>query len=102
MAKRLSQEEKEYLVGEYLSSGLSQREFCESIGLSPSTLYSWLRRGTGQSVGNVVELIPEALVVDDGGVRVEVPGGAIVHCTCDQLGEVLSCVAEVMLDRRGS
>ena len=74
---RLSREEWRRIVAEFRSSGLSQREFAESRGLSVSSVARWSRRlwreaacdDDGAAVGGLVELVDSPRAV-----RAEAPG----------------------------
>ena len=65
-------------------SGRSIAEFCSQEGVSPASFYAWRRRLRGvkprSSLFVPVEL-PTAIAA--GGVRIELPGGAVLSLPVD-------------------
>lgn len=56
-----SQEEKDFIVNEYLSSNLTLTEYSKSKNIPYSTLYDWLKRQNNYDEGfkDVTELVKE-------------------------------------------
>ncbi len=79
-----TQAEGEELIGEYVESGMTQREFCGREGISVGTLTYWLRRigNTGMDEEAGRTSLVEVQVVEDGEPRVakdhERPGYEII------------------------
>ena len=77
---RRSRAEVEGLLGEYRSSGLTQRAFAASKGISLSTLSSWLHLRRSESSGSIVEnprLVPVELTDTPPGLS-GIAGGCYI------------------------
>lgn len=55
-ARIYSEEYKAEVVSRFLSSGMRQKEFSEVEGISRSALYSWMKKGQGESRGKFIEV----------------------------------------------
>lgn len=74
------------VVDRYRRSGLSQREFCDDEGLSPSTLGYWLRKLESPPAPAALDLAQFIRVLDTPaaeaesfGLVVELPGGVVLR-----------------------
>lgn len=100
MARRLGVEEKQQLVAELRSSGMSLARFARERGLHPETLYRWRRalRGSEAREGFVEVRVNGApakspmLVIEVAGrFRVEVPTDFEDEHLCRVLSALSSC-----------
>jgi hypothetical protein len=76
-------------------SGLSISAFCEHEGVSTASFYRWRRQLTAQNPaerGRAALFVPVA-VRAAAGVRIELPGGAVVHVPAEADAWLLqSCI----------
>jgi len=83
-------------------SQLSIAEFCSQEGVSPASFYAWRRRLRGADLAGPqpslfvpVELPTPASAV--GGVRIELPGGAVLSLPADAPVELVTAVIHAAL-----
>jgi hypothetical protein len=86
---------------------LSIAEFCHQEGVSPASFYAWRRRVPGTDSSRVgsseprsslfvpVELPSSALTA--GGIRIELPGGAVLTLPIDVSAELLRAAVRAVL-----
>lgn len=78
-------EERERLIREYESSGLTQKAFCKREGINLHTFVSWLgkRKGPGESSRRKQPAFEEIFLKAGPGrataLEVQLPGGEIVR-----------------------
>lgn len=82
---RRSVAEREAILDEFERSGVPARPFAEMHGINYQTLHSWIvkrreRKASGavEGVGQAPVRFVEAVMGTRGGLRVELPGGAIL------------------------
>lgn len=83
-------------------SRLSITEFCRQEGVSPASFYAWRRRlpGAGSSEACPPLFVPIDLptsVVAAGGVRIELPGGAVLILAAEASAELLTAAIHAVL-----
>jgi transposase-like protein len=84
MRHRYSAEQWADLMDEQSTLGLTVREFCDAIGVSGNTFYSWRRRlaDPSEPSGDHRVESPRFLPVDviaSRGVKIDLPCGAVVR-----------------------
>ena len=83
-------------------SGLSIGEFCRQEGVSAASFYAWRRRlaGAGSSETRSPRFVPVDLpapVMAAGGVRIELPGGAVLALPEETSAELLTTAIRAVL-----
>lgn len=78
-------DERDRLIREYESSGLTQKAFCRREGINLHTFVSWLgkRKGAGKKVGAKKPVFEEVFLSPGGGrmvaLEVQLPSGEIIR-----------------------
>jgi hypothetical protein len=67
------------LVREWRASGLKQREFAESVGVSQTSLSRWARRVGGARVAPGMFVPVDVVGAGAADFRVELRGGRVLH-----------------------
>jgi hypothetical protein len=83
-------------------SGLSALAFCNQEGVSPKSFYAWRRRLQKKSEAPLfvpVEL--PAGAPSTGGMRIELPGGAVVALPSNASGELVVTAIRAVLQAAG-
>ena len=70
--KRHSAEDRERLIKEYETSGLTRQAFCKERGLKVTTFHSWFKMRGKQPTGFAEVEVPEP---ERAPIEVELPGG---------------------------
>lgn len=71
-------------LGRHSRSGLSIAEFCSQEGISPASFYSWRRRLRAPDGPQSAVFVPVELPAGfASGVRIELPGGAVLSLPAD-------------------
>jgi hypothetical protein len=83
-------------------SRLSITEFCRQEGVSPASFYAWRRRVPGASSSEArsplfVSVDLPAPVMAAGGVRIELPGGAVLIMPVESSAELLTAAIRAVL-----
>lgn len=83
-------------------SGLSIAEFCSQEGISPASFYAWRRRlrrtdsvGRQSTLFVPVELSAPAIAAS--GIRIELPGGAVLSLPADASLELVTATIRAVL-----
>ena len=100
MATRVGRGEAEAICAEYRASGLSQRAFCETRGISLSTLCHWLYRRCRKSPqGSPMVRVTAQPMASASVVRVRVKDGIIIELPrpleAEELRNILLAAAEL-------
>lgn len=74
MSQRKNREEMFRLIAEWSSSHVTQREFCQSRGLRPST-FSYYQEADSQQTAHFTEILPEV----KSTIEICYPNGVKVH-----------------------
>lgn len=100
-------------LGRFQDSGLTIKAFCEREGVSVSNFHAWKRRlGIGQAKTssrrsakgrreNQALFVPVSVMPGTLDVRIELPGGAVVHVPFEADERVLACAIEAATRKRG-
>ena len=80
-------------------SGLSIAAYCNQEGVSPASFYAWRRRLRGADSGRHSSLfVPVDLpMIAAGGVRIELPGGAVLSLPADAPLELVTAAIRAVL-----
>jgi transposase-like protein len=82
-------------------SGLSIAEFCSQEGVSPASFYAWRRRLRGaDSSGPQSLFVPVELAtpgIASGGLRMELPSGAVLSLPAEASVELVTAVIRTVL-----
>jgi hypothetical protein len=73
-------------LGRHSRSGLSIGEFCSQEGISPASFYCWRRRLRGADAAERQSEVFVPVELPTGfaaGVRIELPGGAVLSLPAD-------------------
>ena len=96
-------------IARHRRSRLSVAEFCSQEGVSPKSFYSWRRRLRGDEVRAARRgmrlpssrlFVPVDLptpAIAGGGVRIELPGGAVLSLPADAPLELVTAVIRAVL-----
>ena len=106
MWQRYSAKQWSEFLREQAASGLTIQDFCDAIGVSTNTFYSWrrkLRKPIAVSVADGAEsvnFLPVSIVApgrsaDSWDVRVDLPCGAVLRVPADS--DILTTVLTVLL-----
>lgn len=98
-AKR-TREEGQKLVAEFTASGLSQAKFVEKKGMKLASLQYWLRKLRNDEREAELRFV-EVVAKEKGAVRMELPGGAVVHFDVLPSTEYLANLALELSKRAG-
>ena len=88
-------------------SRLSITEFCSREGVSPAAFYAWRRRlrGAGSAGPQSTLFVPVELPtpgIAAGGVRIELPGGAVLSLPADASMELMTVAIRAVLSSVGA
>jgi hypothetical protein len=85
-------------------SGLSALAFCTQEGVSPKSFYAWRRRLQKEKDVRPPLFVPielPARAPSAGGIRIELPGGAVVALPANASGELVVAAIRAVLQAAG-
>ncbi len=88
-------------LGRHSRSGLSIAEFCSQEDISPASFYSWRRRlrGADAAERQSAVFVPVELPASGfaAGVRIELPGGAVLSLPADAPVELVTAAFRAVM-----